>query len=134
MNPRASTIKIICAVSISTDDVRAFLPLTTVSLYVLLAVADEALHGYGIIKEVEGRTGGLVVLEAGTLYAAVKRMRDEGLLQVEAPTRSGDDSRRRYYRPTALGRRVLRAECDRLRDVLDVAREKQVLPAARGGR
>jgi len=130
---RAATIKMVFTVSSFRDDVRAHLPLTNVSLYVLLAVADDPLHGYGIIKDVERRTDGLVVLEAGTLYAAVKRLRDAGLLQADLTRRSGDDSRRRYYRLSALGKRVLRAECDRLRAVLDLAQEKQVLPASRGG-
>jgi len=130
---RAVTTKMVFTVSIFRDDVRPHLPLTNVSLYVLLAVADDPLHGYGIIKDVERRTDGLVVLEAGTLYAAVKRLRDAGLLQADLSRRSGDDSRRRYYRLSALGKRVLRAECDRLRAVLDLAQEKQVLPASRGG-
>jgi len=120
---RAVTTKMVFTVSIFRDDVRPHLPLTNVSLYVLLAVADDPLHGYGIIKDVERRTDGLVVLEAGTLYAAVKRLRDAGLLQADLTRRSGDDSRRRYYRLSALGKRVLRAECDRLRAVLDLAQE-----------
>lgn len=110
------------------------LPLTTVSLYVLLAVADEPLHGYGIIKDVERRTHGVVSLEAGTLYAAIRRLQDEGLLRADDGRRPKDaDSRRRYYRLTPLGLAVLRAECDRLEDVLRTAREKRVLPIARRG-
>jgi DNA-binding PadR family transcriptional regulator len=111
------------------------LPLTTVRLYVLLAVADEALHGYGIIKDVERRTHGAVSLEAGTLYAAIKRLQDAGLLRAdEAARRPKDaDSRRRYYRLTTLGRTVLRAECDRLEEVLRTAREKRVIPATGRG-
>lgn len=110
------------------------LPLTTISLYVLLAVADEALHGYGIIKDVERRTNGMVSLEAGTLYAAIKRLQDEGLLRADDTRRpKADDSRRRYYRLTPLGRAVLRAECDRLEDVLRTARDKGVIPATGRG-
>lgn len=117
------------------DDVRGLLPLTNISVYVLLAIADQPLHGYGIIKDVEHRTDGLVVLEAGTLYAAIKRLQDEQLLEADSgPRPAGGDARRRYYRLTSLGRRVLRAECARLQDVLVVAREKKVITAPRGGR
>lgn len=109
------------------------LPLTHLSYHVLLAIADRPLHGYGIIKEVEDRTDGAMEVEAGTLYAALKRMDDEGLLE-DAPPPPGDpgDSRRRYYRMTGFGREVLEAESERLRRLLEVARDKRVLPASEG--
>jgi DNA-binding PadR family transcriptional regulator len=69
------------------------------------------------------------------LYAAIKRLQDERLIEADTAARpAGADARRRYYRLTALGRRALRAECARLQDVLLVAREKKVIAAPRGGR
>ncbi|HUF48422.1 MAG TPA: PadR family transcriptional regulator [Vicinamibacterales bacterium] len=110
--------------------------LSPISLSVLLALADEPRHGYAIIKQVEVETGGRVSLEAGTLYAAIKRLQDEGLIEPDdsRPGRGGD-SRRRYYRLTSPGRRVVALECDRLAAVMDLARRKLVWsPARRGGR
>lgn len=112
-------------------DVQEQLPLTHVSYHVLLAIADGPLHGYGIIKEVAQRTAGRIELEAGTLYAAIKRLADDELLDEAPPPRSGStDSRRKYYRLTSFGRRVLRAESQRLVSLIDLAREKRVLPDA----
>lgn len=112
-------------------DVLELLPLTHVSYHLLLAIADKPLHGYGIIKEVAARTDGRIDLEAGTLYAAIKRLSDDGLLDEAAPPRKGNtDSRRKYYRLTLFGRRVLRAESQRLVSLIDLAREKKILPQA----
>jgi DNA-binding PadR family transcriptional regulator len=104
------------------------LPLTHVAYHLLLSLAGSPKHGYGIIKDVEERTAGRLVLEAGTLYAAVKRLRDEGLL-AEGATPAGEDARRRYYELTALGRRVLRAESERLAELVELARDARVLPS-----
>lgn len=110
-------------------DPQELLPLTHVSYHVLLTIADKPLHGYGIIKEVADRTDGRIDLEAGTLYAAIKRLSDDGLLDEAAPPRrENTDSRRRYYRLTPFGRRVLRAESQRLLSLIDLAREKRILP------
>jgi DNA-binding PadR family transcriptional regulator len=106
----------------------SFLPLTHVVYHVLLSLATEARHGYGIIKDVEARTGGRLVLEAGTLYAAIKRLRDDGLL-VEGPAPRDTDARRRYYALSPLGRDVLRAESERLAELVELARGARVLPA-----
>lgn len=107
----------------------AFLPLTHVVFHVLASLAAERRHGYGIIKDVEERTAGRVELEAGTLYAAIKRLRDDGLIE-ETRGPPGADARRRYYDLTPLGRRVLRAEAERLADLVNLAREVRVLPPA----
>jgi DNA-binding PadR family transcriptional regulator len=111
-------------------DPLTLLPLTHLAYHVLLALADEARHGYGIIKEVFERTDGEMELETGTLYAALKRLRDEGLLETvpRAERPAGEDSRRRNYRLTPFGRKVLAAESQRLARLLDVAAEKRVLP------
>jgi len=98
----------------------------------MLALADVERHGYGIIKEVSHRTEGRVELETGALYAALKRMRDDRLIEVvpasERPPH--EDRRRRTYRLTAFGMEVLRAETKRLTELVGVAIEKQVIPAA----
>ena len=106
-------------------------PLTPLTYQVLLAMAEAPLHGYGVIKEVAERTGGEMELEAGTLYAAIKRLRDEKVIEV-APTPEGahGDSRRRYYRLTSLGRDVLRRESERLLELVELARAKKILPEA----
>lgn len=109
------------------------LPLTHLTYHVLLALADADRHGYAIIKEVEARTDGRMELETGTLYAALKRLKDDGFIEpVPASARpAGEDRRRRTYRLTSLGRRVLTAESERLVKVLAVAQEKQVFAAGR---
>lgn len=112
------------------SDPVAALPLTHVAYHVLLALATENRHGYGIIKHVEALTAGEVELEAGTLYAAIKRMKEEGWI-VEAPSPSGEDARRRTYAITAFGRQVLHAESRRLESMVRLAREAEVLPARR---
>jgi DNA-binding PadR family transcriptional regulator len=106
----------------------AFLPLTHVVYHVLLSLAGASRHGYGIIKDVEERTGGRLVLEAGTLYAAIKRLRDEGLLE-DRPAPADADARRRYYALTELGVDVLRAESLRLEQLVELARGARILPA-----
>ena len=109
--------------------VQSLLPLTHLTYHVLLVLAGTKLHGYGIIKEVYERTGGAMDLETGTLYAAIKRLRDEGLIDVaDAPAvASTGDSRRRYYRLTALGRKVLEAESGRLAQLVRLAEEKNLI-------
>jgi len=103
-------------------------PLTHVVYHVLVSLSDEPRHGYGIIKDVLERTGGEVELEAGTLYAAIRRMRDDGWLGEVAPP-AGADARRRYYAITQLGREVARAESRRLESLVALARDARLLPA-----
>lgn len=107
----------------------SFLPLTPFAFQVLLALADEERHGYAIIKEVEERSGGQVKLRTGTLYTLLQRLLDESLIiEADAPASArNDDARRRYYRLTALGDAVLRAEAQRLEALIGDARRKHVL-------
>ena len=105
-----------------------FLPLTHVVYHLLLSLALGSRHGYGIIKDVEERTSGRLVLEAGTLYAAIKRLRDDALIE-EGGAPPGADTRRRYYALTPLGKQVLRAESERLAELVELARGARVLPA-----
>jgi DNA-binding PadR family transcriptional regulator len=106
-------------------------PLSEAVFQVLLAVADEARHGYGIMQEVEQRTGGRVRLGPGTVYGAIKRLRAQGLVEeTDAAAAPEDDERRRYYRLTDAGRRVAVAEARRLERLLAAARRKDLLPRA----
>jgi DNA-binding PadR family transcriptional regulator len=92
--------------------------------HVLLAIADEPRHGYAIIKDVSARTAGTVDLGTGTLYGIIKRLLAEGLA-VEShrrPPADSDDERRRYYRLTPLGRKILAAETARLESMVTAAR------------
>src|SRR3712207_5182028 len=87
-------------------DPRGLLPLTPAVLQILLSLADEERHGYGIMREVEDRTGGGVRMGPGTLYGSIKRMLVDGLIEEsdERPDPELDDSRRHYYRITDFGR------------------------------
>jgi DNA-binding PadR family transcriptional regulator len=113
-----------------TRDPSALLPLKHATYQVLLALDDgERLHGYAIMQTVAEMTGGRDAIMPGTLYAALARMVDEGLVE-ESATRDDDASGgppRRYYRRTAFGRAVARAESERLRALLDVARARNML-------
>ena len=112
----------------SSGEPRSLLPLTPLAFQVLLALAEENRHGYGIIQEVEGRTDGIVKLRTGTLYTLLQRLLDEGLIEPAGEAEPADPSgRRRYYRLTELGRRVLEAEAERLESLVLEARRKQVL-------
>jgi len=112
------------------DDASAFLPLPLATFHILLALADEDRHGYGIILEVQARTGGALRLSAGTLYRSIQRMMEDGLIVEvhERPAPEHDDERRRYYRLTALGTRVARAEVRRLAELVKLARAAGFAP------
>ena len=109
----------------SVDDL---LPLTPLSFEILLALADEQRHGYGIIKEIEARTGKPLKSSTGTLYLAIRRL-EEGELITESDGAEDGGSRRRYYRLTDLGKDVVAAEAERLANLLGVARQKDMLPS-----
>lgn len=108
---------------------REMLPLTPAVLQILLALADEERHGYGIMQEVEARTGGETRLGPGTLYGSIKRMLAGGLIEEsdERPDPAMDDQRRRYYRITGFGRRVAGAEAERLASLVSAAEAKNLV-------
>lgn len=112
-------------------DPRPFLPLTAVVFEILLALGDDERHGYDVMRDVERRSGGRIALHPGTLYRALARLLDQGLIDEldERPDPAADDERRRYYRVTPLGRAVARAEADRLASQVNAARR-----VFRGGR
>ncbi len=108
---------------------RDLLPLTPAVLHILLALADEERHGYGIMREVEDRTGRETRLGPGTLYGSIKRMLANGLIEEsdERPDPELDDQRRRYYRITEFGRRVAGADAERLASLVRTARTKRLI-------
>jgi DNA-binding PadR family transcriptional regulator len=108
-------------------DVEAYLPLTAPVFHVMLALADEPKHGYAILKEVEERTHRKVQLSSGTLYAIMKRLLKDGLIEEIEDGRVQWDERRRSYRLTRFGRRVAEAEARRMEDLLRTAAEKRVI-------
>jgi DNA-binding PadR family transcriptional regulator len=107
-------------------DPASLLPLKPVELEILLALADQERHGYGLVQYIAERTGDVVRLEPGNLYRVIKRLLDDRLVQESARrgTPTSGTERRRYYRLTPLGARVANAELRRLRSVLasDAAR------------
>ena len=107
-----------------------FLPLKPHWFHVLLSLSGQDQHGYGIMQEVLERTGGKVRLWPATLYGTLKRLIDENLVaeSAERPAPQLDDARRRYYRLTNLGRRVLAAECARLEDLVRLIHARRGAP------
>jgi DNA-binding PadR family transcriptional regulator len=103
-------------------------PLPPAVFQILVALADEDRHGYAIMQDVAARTGGRMKLSPGTLYGAIKRMLEDGLI-VELDERpDADDERRRYYRLTQTGRDAARAEADRLTTLVRQARAAGLTP------
>jgi DNA-binding PadR family transcriptional regulator len=108
-------------------DPKAFIPLKPQWFHIMLSLAGGEQHGYGIMQEVLNRTTGKVRLWPATLYGSIKRLIESDLIEEsdERPAPELDDARRRYYRLTALGGRVLDAECERLQELVHTIRLKQ---------
>jgi DNA-binding PadR family transcriptional regulator len=104
-------------------------PLPPAAFQILLSLADDDLHGYGIMRNVAEQTGGRMRLGPGTLYSSIQSLLEEKLIEeIEAGEGSKPgQERRRYYRLTPAGRKLARAEADRLADLLRVARTKKIL-------
>jgi DNA-binding PadR family transcriptional regulator len=109
-----------------TSQPESFLPLPPATFHILLAVAEEDRHGYAIIQDVAARTNGELKLSAGTLYRSIQRMLEQGLIveTQDRPAPELDDERRRYYRITAFGAAVARAEARRLTQLVRMARDR----------
>lgn len=107
-----------------------YLPLSPAVFHILLALADEERHGYAVMRDIETRTDGVVRVGPGMLYGSIKWLLSDGFIEDSAPRRAkpGDDERRRYYRLTAAGRELLRAEAARLDAAVNLARARRVLP------
>jgi DNA-binding PadR family transcriptional regulator len=100
------------------------LPLSPAALHILLALAGEDLHGYGIMQEVARQSQGVYKLGPGTLYDNLQKLIQGGWVQELGARRGDADPRRRYYRITGGGRDVLRAETARLTQVVREARSR----------
>src|SRR5580692_5715204 len=94
----------------------SLLPLPVAVFHILIALADRDRHGYSIMQDVSARTYGKVQLSAGTLYSAIRRMLEQGLIEelTDSPDPSSSDERRRYYRLARFGKRAATAEVERL--------------------
>jgi DNA-binding PadR family transcriptional regulator len=127
------TVNIGAAMDANQPEPTDLLPLTPAVFHILLSLVDEERHGYGIMKEVEARTDGRVHLKPGTLYQAIKRLLDGGLIKetVERVDPDLTDERRRYYRLTAFGQTAVSAEAERLARMVDQAVAKQVIQRGR---
>ncbi len=113
-------------------DAGSLLPLMAAEFQILLALADQERHGYGIMSEVKQRTGGKVVLGPGTLYGTIKRMLKRELMEDVVAERSDPSlgaERRKYYRLTSLGRELAQAEALRLAQLVGDARAKDLIPS-----
>ena len=105
-------------------------PLSRDTFHILVALADKERHGYSIMQDVHERTGGAVRLSPSTLYSAVKRLLEEGLIEelADRPDPDHDDQRRRYYRLTKAGRRAAAEEAKHLEKLLADARSSGLVP------
>jgi DNA-binding PadR family transcriptional regulator len=112
------------------ESLDSLLPLPLATFHILLALADDDRHGYGIIQDVAARTGGELKLSAGTLYRSIQRMLEDGLIVEvrERPAPEEDDERRRYYRITPFGTATARAETRRLTGLVKLARARGLAP------
>jgi len=110
-------------------DPEAFLPLTLAEFHILLSLVDGELHGYGIMLEIAERTHDKLRIGPATLYRAIKRLLDAALIEEidQRPDPQLDDERRRYYRLSDFGRRVARAEVERLMELIDYAKAKDLM-------
>ena len=114
--------------------IQSFLPLKPQWFHILLSLAGEEQHGYGIMQDVLQRTTGKVRLWPATLYGSIKRLIEAGLIEESSarPAPEFDDARRRYYRLTRLGRNVLNAECERLQELVQAIQTKRTIAKQRG--
>lgn len=105
-------------------------PLRSIDFLILLMLARSGdRHGYGIMQDVSEHTAGSVELEAGSLYRTIRRLQDDRLLEESSrrPAADLDDERRRYYRLTPFGKRVVAAEAARLRRLVRIAESARIL-------
>src|ERR1041385_7826284 len=107
-----------------------FLPLHKDTFHILVALSDRDRHGYAILQDIAARTEGRIRLRPSSLYSAIHRMLEDGLIEElnERPDPEHDDERRRYYRLTSFGRKVAIAEARRLEKLLADARATGLLP------
>lgn len=116
---------------VENSDFDAPLPLTPAAFHILLALADSEKHGYGIMLEVAAISNGLVKIGPGTLYGTIKRLLADGWIEESYERAELDDERRRYYRITEFGARIVRAEAARLALLVEAARSKKLVSKQR---
>jgi len=104
------------------QDFDQFLPLSAAALHILLALASEDRHGYGIMREVARQSDGRYKLGPGTLYDNLQKLLEQGIVEERSPRSPGDDPRRRYYRLSRFGRGLLSTEIARLEGVVREAK------------
>ncbi len=104
------------------EEIKQFLPLSPAALHILLALAGEDLHGYGIMLEVARQSAGQYKLGPGTLYDNLEKLLEQGIVEESRQKSLAEDSRRRYYKLTRFGHRLLAAEITRLEGVVRQAR------------
>jgi DNA-binding PadR family transcriptional regulator len=104
-------------------------PLPAAAFQIMLALAGGELHGYAIMRQVEEQTGGRLRLGPGTLYGSIQALLEGKLIEEVDRPEDGDahSERRRYYRLTVTGRKLARAEAEKMADVLRVARARKIL-------
>jgi len=114
----------------ATPDPESFLPLHRDTFHILVSLADRDRHGYAVMQDVTERTNGKLRFSPSSLYASIRRLLEQGLIEelAERPDPNHDDERRRYYRLTPLGRDVAKAEARRLERLLGDARASGLLP------
>jgi DNA-binding PadR family transcriptional regulator len=108
-------------------DFDSHLPLSPAVFHILLALADEDHHGYAIMRDIEDRTDGVVKVGPGMLYGSIKWLVADGFIEEAAKKGKAEDERRKYYRLTANGRGLLKAEASRLEAAVGLARSRRVL-------
>ncbi len=118
------------------QSLESMLPLTPRDYLILFALLDEERHGYGLVKDVARLSDGAVRIDPANLYRCLRRMVRQGLVEESSrrPDPDRDDERRRYYRITGLGRRVLAAEASRLDRLAQAARAKKLIPQSETAR
>ncbi len=111
------------------DNISALLPLKPQDYMILFVLLGGELHGYRMVKEIAKQSDERIRLEAGNLYRSIRRMIKQGLLEESdrRPVADADDERRRYYRITPLGKRVVKAEAARLADLATLARARRLI-------
>lgn len=109
------------------SNIDAQLPLSPAVFHILLALADEERHGYAIMRDIDDRTDGIVRVGPGMLYGSIKWLVADGFIEEASAKSKDDDERRKYYRLTADGRALLRAEASRLEAAVGLARTRRVL-------
>jgi len=117
---------------LSDSDPESFLPLPRDTFHILVSLADKERHGYSVMQDIAERTDGALRLSPSSLYASIKRLLEQGLIEeLERPDPRNDDERRRYYRLSRLGRQVAMAEARRLERLLADARATGLLRSRR---